>query len=323
MSGIGTAIIGGSAITGLLSANAQKSAAQTAANAQLQANQQALAAQQANNALAQGQQSTALASGTAAAGAQNNSLQALLSPFVGAGAPGIAGLENYANTGQAALGQQANLTGTNGAGAQSTAIDALRASPTFQALLAQQNDGALQAASAAGGLRNGNTTAALAQLDPALLNNQIQQQLANLTTLSGQGSAASSALASLGAGAAGTQASGTQQTLGQLLGLQGNIASNQAQLAGANTSAITGLTNQQGAIGAGLANANGQANVNLYNGIGNSIPKAFSLASLLGGNSSGSGNNYSYFGAASPGQLNLSGLGSGEGGSLLSTLGMA
>lgn len=291
MSGIGSAIIGGSAITGLLSANAQKSAAQTAANAQLQANQQALAAQQANNAAAQGQQSTALASGTAAAGAQNNSLQALLSPFVGAGAPGISGLENYANTGQAALGQQANLTGANGAGAQSTAIDALRASPTFQALLAQQNDGALQAASAAGGLRNGNTTAALAQLDPALLNNQIQQQLANLTTLSGQGSAASSALASLGAGAAGTQASGTQQTLGQLLGLQGNIASNQANIATGNNSTVSQLLTGQGAIQGQNALAQGQADSNLYGGIGSAITTAAglynknNLASLLAGSS--------------------------------------
>lgn len=322
MSGIGTAIIGGSAITGLLSANAQKSAAQTAANAQLQANQQALQAQQANQAQAVGQQQTALASGTAAAGAQNNSLQALLSPFVGAGAPGIAGLNNFATGGQNAFGAQLNLAGANGNAAQSGAISGVQNSPYFQQLLAQGVDTANQNASANGNLRSGTAVAGVAALAPSLLNQILQQQFTNLGSLSGQGSAASNALASLGAGAAGTQAQGTQNTLAQLLGLQGNIAGNEAQLAGANTSAITGLTNQQGAIGAGLATANGQANANLYSGIGNSIPKAFSLASLLGGNN-GSGNNYSYFGAASPGQLNLSGLGAGEGQSLLRTLGMA
>lgn len=290
MSGIGTAIISGSAITGLLSANAQKSAAQTAANAQLQANQQALAAQQANNAAAQGQQTTALASGTAAAGAQNNSLQALLSPFVGAGAPGIAGLTNYANVGQGALNTQGNLVGANGNAAQSGAISAVQNSPLFQQLLAQGIDTSNQNLSATGNLRSGAAVAAGAQISPALLDQLLQQQFTNLGTLSSQGSAASQALASLGAGAAGTQAQGTQNTLSSLLGLQGGIAGNEATLAGANTQAITNLTGQQGQIAATNDLARGQAQQNLYGGIGSAINTVAglsynknNLASLLAG----------------------------------------
>lgn len=289
MSGIGAAVIGGSAITGLLSANAQKGAAEDAAFEQAQANARALQAQQANNAQAVGQQNTLLQSGTAAAGAQNNSLQTLLAPFVGAGAPGIAGLENTANVGQNALGQQANLTGGNGAGAQSAAIEALRASPTFQALLQQGNQGVLQNASATGSLRGGNTIGALAQLDPALLMDTIQKQLANLGTLSTQGSAASQALAALGAGAAGTQAQGTQATLAQLLGLTGNIAGNEANLATGNNSTISQLLTGQGAIQGQNALAQGQADANLYGGIGSAIGTVAglanknNLASLLSG----------------------------------------
>lgn len=292
MSGIGAAIIGGSAITGLLSANAQKSAAQTAANAQLQANQQALAAQQSNQAQAVGQQQTALASGTSAAGAQNNSLQALLSPFIGAGAPGIAGLNNYATGGQAAFGAQQNLAGANGNAAQANAISGVQNSPYFQQLLAQGVDTANQNASANGNLRSGTAVAGVAALAPSFLNQILQQQFTNLGSLSSQGSAASNALASLGAGSAGTQEQGTQATLAQLLGLQGGIASNEANLATGNNSTISQLLTGQGAIQGQNALAQGQANANLYNGIGSAINTVAgmqnknNLAALLGGNTS-------------------------------------
>lgn len=315
MSGIGAAIIGGSAITGLLSANAQKSAAQTAANAQLEANQQALAAQKANYAQGVAAQDKALASGTAAAGTQNNSLQALLAPYVAAGTPGIAGLQNYATGGQGAFTAQQNLAGANGNPAQLSAVEGIRNSPYFQQLLAQGVDTANQNASANGNLRSGNGVAAVAQLSPQLLNQVLQQQFTNLGSLSSQGSAASNALASLGAGSAGTQAQGTQQTLASLLGLTGNVAGNVAGLSGANTQATTGLLGQQGQIGATNALAQGQADASLFGGIGNSI----SLASLLRSGAlgrTGAGGGGSLASAPTVEQL----LGTGEGASLSSAL---
>lgn len=123
----------------------------------------------------------------------------LLSPFVTAG------------TG--AVGAQQNLLGLGGAAAQQAAISGLEQSPTFQALARQGEQSILQNAAATGGLRGGNTQAALAQFRPALLNQQIQQQLANLGGLTnvGQASAAQQAVSG--------QASAAN--IGNLLGQQG------------------------------------------------------------------------------------------------------
>lgn len=122
-------------------------------------------------------------------------------------------LKPYTDAGPGALTAQQNLIGLNGNDAQSASIDALKASPQFAALLQQGNDSILSNASATGGLRGGNTQAALAQFSPALLSQLISDQYSRLGGLTqlGQNSAA-------GVGAAGLQTGGAISNLLQQQG---------------------------------------------------------------------------------------------------------
>lgn len=133
----------------------------------------------------------------------------LMSPFVTAG------------TG--AVGQQQALLGLQGAQAQQAAINQLQQMPYFQGLVQQGENALLQNAAATGGLRGGNTQAALAQFRPQMLNNLIQQQFGNLGGLSqlGQASAANQASAGMSSAA----------NIGNLLGQKGAALAG-AELAG-------------------------------------------------------------------------------------------
>lgn len=131
---------------------------------------------------------------------QFDAIQALLKPYVQAG------------TG--ALTAQQNLIGLGGPQAQQDAIAALQQGPQFQSMLQQGENSILQNAAATGGLRGGNTQAALAQFSPQLLSELINQQynkLGGLTSL-GQNSA-------VGQGNAGIQ---TGQNIASLLQSTGN-----------------------------------------------------------------------------------------------------
>jgi hypothetical protein len=122
-------------------------------------------------------------------------------------------LAPYANAGTGALTAQQNLLGLNGAGAQQTAIGGIQSSPQFQALQQQGTNAILANASATGGLRGGNTQAALAQFSPQLLSQLIQQQYSNLGGLTSVGQNAAA-----GVGNAGMQ---TGSNIANLLQQQG------------------------------------------------------------------------------------------------------
>ena len=141
MSWVAAAVAGGTIVGGYLSSNAQKGAAEDAANAQSQASQAGIDEQR----------------------RQFDQVQQLLAPFV--------------NAGTGALGAQQNLLGLNGNGAQQDAISTIQRSPQFTALQKQGEDAILANASATGGLRGGNVQGALGQFSPALLSQLIQQQL--------------------------------------------------------------------------------------------------------------------------------------------------
>ena len=129
---------------------------------------------------------------------QFDAIQSLLKPYVEAGSP--------------ALSQQQALLGLSGDLAQRQAIDAIGAGGEMNALLQQGENAILQNASATGGLRGGNTQAALAQFRPQMLNQLIQQRYQNLGGLTslGQQSAAMQ-------GTAGMQtAQGISQQLGNI-----------------------------------------------------------------------------------------------------------
>lgn len=211
MSGIATAVVAGSVITGVMSSNAQSGAAESAANAQTQSSQASIEEQR----------------------RQFDAIQKILAPYVDAGTGSI--------------GAQQALLGLSGAGAQKKAIAGLESSPQFASLMRQGENAITQNASATGGLRGGNTQAALAQYRPQLLSQLIESQFNKLGSISG-----------LGQASAAGQAAAAQNT--------GNAVSN----------ALT----QQGQAQAGNALAQGQAQAQMWGNIGSSIGNVATLKGL-------------------------------------------
>jgi hypothetical protein len=149
---------------------------------------------------------------------QFEAVQALLKPYVDAGTP--------------AIGKQGDLIGVNGAGPQQAAITALQQSPYFTSMLKQGENSILANASATGGLRGGNTQAALAQFSPNLLAQTIQQQY---------------------------------QNLGGLTSIGQNAAAGVGNAGMANANGISAALQQQGAAQAGNALAQGKAEASMWN----------------------------------------------------------
>jgi hypothetical protein len=218
MSGIATAVVAGSVVTGYLGSKAQSSAAQTAASAQEAATMMSIEEQR----------------------RQFDELQKVLAPYVAAGTGGE-GVEG-------ALQAQQALVGLRGPEEQAAAIRAVEQSPEMAAMIRQGEEALLQRASATGGLRGGNVQAALAQFRPQVLSQLIGQQYERLGGLTriGQASAA-------GVGAAGMEQAG----------------------------AISNLLAQQGAAQAGAALASGQAQSQMWSGIGQTVGSLGTLK-LLG-----------------------------------------
>lgn len=202
MSGIATAVIGGAVIGGVMSSKAQKKAANSAANAQIESSEMGVEEQR----------------------RQFDAIQKLLKPYADAGLSGLTG--------------QQDLLGVNGTAAQQTAINNINNSSEMQTYLQQGENSILQNASATGGLRGGNTQAALAQFRPQLLNQLINQRYQNLAGMTALGQNA----------AAGTGNAGMQ------------TASN-----------ISNLYQQTGAAQAGAALASGQATANAWNGVNSAM----------------------------------------------------
>ena len=205
LSGGALAAIGigaGSIIGGYLSGEAGKDAAATAANAQTSAANASIGEQR----------------------RQFDAIQKLLEPYV--------------QGGTAAVGSQQDLLGLNGADAQQAAINSLQNGPQFTAMVNQGENALLQKASATGGLRGGNTEAALATFRPQMLSQLIDAQFSKLGSLSSLGQASAAGQAALG-----------QQT--------GNNISN--------------LLGQIGSAQAGSALASGQATVNQHNSLFNGL----------------------------------------------------
>ena len=156
---------------------------------------------------------------------QFDTIQQNLSPFIEAGGQGLAG--------------QLALLGQSGQAAQAQAISDIEGGAGFQALIAQGENAMLQNASATGGLRGGNTQAALAQFRPAMLQQAIDSQYQRLGGLasSGQSSAAMS----------GQAGQSSANSISNLLQQQGAATAGGA-LAGAAAfnQGLSGITNAAG-----------------------------------------------------------------------------
>lgn len=191
-------VVGGSLLGGILGRNEQKGAADAAAAAEVQGTSMSVAEQR----------------------RQFDLVQEILRPYVQSGVGALAGQES--------------LIGLRGADGQAAAIESLRGSPEYAAMLREGENAILQNASATGGLRGGNVQAALARFRPAVLSDLINKQYERLSGLTSMG-----------------QASATGQAAA-------------AQQAGANVSA---LFQNQGQALAKAALAKGQASANLYGGL--------------------------------------------------------
>lgn len=126
-------------------------------------------------------------------------------------------VDPYAQAGTNALRMQQALAGSLGPEAQAQAYAAIEQSPAFAAMLQQGEEAMLANAAATGGLRGGNTQAALANFRPQLLQALIQQQYGQLAGLSSQG-----------LGAASQQAGYGMQGAGVITGLQQDAAAYKA-----------------------------------------------------------------------------------------------
>lgn len=92
----------------------------------------------------------------------------------------------YAEGGEKSFAASLDLLGL-GDGSQQDAINNLTNQDYFKTLVSQGEDALLQNASATGGLRGGNTQAALAQFRPSMISQLVQQQLNNLGGITATG----------------------------------------------------------------------------------------------------------------------------------------
>jgi hypothetical protein len=153
------------------------------------------------------------------------------------GTPGTPGVERFrvgdrefATRQEAeAFANSQRTPGMSAEEAQRAAIDRLRNGSQFNALVQQGEYGLLANQSATGGLRGGNTQAALAQFRPQMLQSLIDRQLANLGGIAANGQSA--------AAMTGTAAQNTAGMVNQALGDRG------AAQAGAAIASGRGWTN--------------------------------------------------------------------------------
>lgn len=136
---------------GIFAANAAKKSAKNASNAQIEGTRMSIEEQR----------------------RQFNLVRKLTQPYVAAGGKGLAGT--------------LNLMGMNGRPAQQTAINGIQSGAEYGSMVQAGEDAILGNASATGGLRGGNTEAALAQFRPQILSQLINKQMGNLQGLATMG----------------------------------------------------------------------------------------------------------------------------------------
>ena len=189
-------------------------------------------------------------------------------------------LNNFAQAGQEGLSMQRALSGGMGPDAQKAAIAQIEQGPQMQAMIQQGENAMLQNASATGGLRGGNTQAALAQFRPQMLNQLVNQQYGRAgdmaqmggnysSQMSGQGANLAQYLAGAGGNVASQFAQGGQNAYMDMMRMGQASAAGQAAGAQSLGGNVADLMGQQGAAVAGANIARGQAQSNMFGQLGN------------------------------------------------------
>lgn len=174
MSGIATAVVGSSLVSGFIGSES----AEDAAAAQERSSEAGIKEQR----------------------RQFDAVVELLKPYVQAGA-GFEELDaegNVVGFTPGALQAQQALLGLGGADEQQAAIDALKASPQYTSLVQTGEEAILQNAAATGGLRGGNVQEALARYRPEVLAQLIESQYGKLGDITQLGQASAAGQASAG-----------------------------------------------------------------------------------------------------------------------------
>lgn len=153
----------------------------------------------------------------------------------------------YAQAGEGALSAQQALIGLAGPEAQAAAIRQIEMSPQFTSIVQQGENALLQKASATGGLRGGNTQAALAQFRPNVLSGLIQQQYQNLGGLTTLGGNAAAGVGSAGMATGANVANLLQQQGAATAG--GQLAAGQSFLPSAIASGLGVFSGLGGTFG--------------------------------------------------------------------------
>lgn len=182
-----------------------------------------------------------------------------------------ANYQPYITAGTDALNAERGLLGLNGNAEAGSSIEALKSSPLYTALFNNGRDSVLSSASATGGLRGGNVNGALYNNAQQTLAQVIQQQLANLGGLSGQGLNATGQLGQFGAQKAGAIANldtgSGDSNAGAILGKQAVSNNMYDQLQKIVTSAVTGGAG--GGIGSAVSSFLGGGGApNIFSGSG-------------------------------------------------------
>lgn len=143
----------------------------------------------------------------------------------------------YSEVAREALTAQRGLAGLGGPEAQTQMISDIRADPFYQAKVGAGEEAVLRGASATGGLRSGDASAALAAQNQMLLDQEIGQRYNRLAGLSGQGFMGQEA---------GTRYGGA--ALGEITGTLGTIGSGMAAAQAAEADKQSGLMGLAGGV---------------------------------------------------------------------------
>ena len=112
-----------------------------------------------------------------------------------------ANLQPFQDAGQAAIGEQQNLIGLNGADAQQASFDSFNASPGQKFLRDRAQKNLLRNSAAIGGLGGGNVRSALVEQGVGFAQQDYNNQFGRLGQLAGQGQTAATNIGNFGANA--------------------------------------------------------------------------------------------------------------------------
>lgn len=182
-------------------------------------------------------------------------------------------MQPYQQAGETALQQQLALSGAMG---QDAFNQAYQESPQMAFLREQGMRANLAGSAATGGLGGGNVQKELQRFGQGLASQGLQQQIGNLSALSGQGQQASGSMANIATNL-GNQQLGAQMNLGNQLAAQNaqyglpaaqSIANLGVNLAGGRTRAGELLANQYGSAASNLADIYANQGSNLATMLG-------------------------------------------------------